>query len=174
MQTKQWPIPVEAETNLSLEHDQIEESWVTQWLFCFQHIVLGCLVVWDRWLNFSSMPNSASASTYYVCFPGSSANKEFACNAGDMGSIHGLGRSPGEEIGYTPQDSWASLVAQTAKNLPTMRDSNLGFNPWVGKIPWKRAWQPTPGFLPGESPVDRGAWWATVHVDTKSWTWSND
>ena len=26
-----------------------------------------------------------------------------------------------------------------------------GFNPWVGKIPWRRAWQPTPGFLPGES-----------------------
>ena len=27
-----------------------------------------------------------------------------------------------------------------------------GFYPWVGKIPWRRAWQPTPLFLPGESP----------------------
>ena len=26
------------------------------------------------------------------------------------------------------------------------------FYPWVKKIPWRRAWQPTPGFLPGESP----------------------
>ena len=26
-----------------------------------------------------------------------------------------------------------------------------GFNPWVGKVPWRRAWQPTPVFLPGES-----------------------
>ena len=26
------------------------------------------------------------------------------------------------------------------------------FDPWVGKIPWRRAWQPTPVFLPGESP----------------------
>ena len=26
-----------------------------------------------------------------------------------------------------------------------------GFNPWVGKIPWRRQWQPTPVFLPGES-----------------------
>ena len=25
------------------------------------------------------------------------------------------------------------------------------FNPWVRKIPWRRAWQPTPVFLPGES-----------------------
>ena len=27
-----------------------------------------------------------------------------------------------------------------------------GFHPWVGKIPWGRAWQPTPVFLTGESP----------------------
>jgi len=26
------------------------------------------------------------------------------------------------------------------------------FDPWVGKIPWRRKWQPTPVFLPGESP----------------------
>ena len=26
------------------------------------------------------------------------------------------------------------------------------FDPWVRKIPWRRAWQPTPGFLPGEFP----------------------
>jgi len=26
------------------------------------------------------------------------------------------------------------------------------FKPWVGRIPWRRAWQPTPVFMPGESP----------------------
>ena len=26
-----------------------------------------------------------------------------------------------------------------------------GISPWVGKIPWRRAWQPTPVFWPGES-----------------------
>ena len=30
-----------------------------------------------------------------------------------------------------------------------------GFNPWVGKIPWSRAWQPTPVFSPGESHAQR-------------------
>ena len=30
-------------------------------------------------------------------------------------------------------------------------DMRHGFDPWVGKIPWRRAWQPTPVFLPGES-----------------------
>ena len=29
------------------------------------------------------------------------------------------------------------------------------FDPWVGKIPWRRAWQPLPVFLPGESPGQR-------------------
>ena len=32
------------------------------------------------------------------------------------------------------------------------RYKRCGFNPGVGKIPWRRAWQPTPVFLPGESP----------------------
>ena len=31
------------------------------------------------------------------------------------------------------------------------RQKSLRFNPWVGKIPWRRAWQPTPVFLPGIS-----------------------
>ena len=35
------------------------------------------------------------------------------------------------------------------------RHERHGFDPWVGKIPWRRAWQPTPVFLPGESPGQR-------------------
>ena len=35
-----------------------------------------------------------------------------------------------------------------AKNPPASRKCR--FNPWVGKIPWSRKWQPTPVFLPGE------------------------
>ena len=42
------------------------------------------------------------------------------------------------------------------------RCERLGFSPWVGKIPWRRAWQPTPAFLPDES-MDRGAWQDIVH-----------
>ena len=40
--------------------------------------------------------------------------------AGDPSSIPGSGKSPGEGIGYPLQYSWASLVAQTVKNLPVM------------------------------------------------------
>ena len=44
---------------------------------------------------------------------------------------------------------WASLVAQMVKNLPAMQKIRV-FNPWVGKIPCKKEWQPTPVFLLGE------------------------
>ena len=42
-----------------------------------------------------------------------------------------------------------------------------GFDPWAGRIPWRRERLPTPVFLPGNS-MDRGAWWATVHGVPKS------
>ena len=36
------------------------------------------------------------------------------------------------------------------------RQKRHGFNPWVGKIPWRRAWQPTLVFLLGKSHGQRG------------------
>ena len=46
-----------------------------------------------------------------------------------------------------------SLEAQWQRvRLPRGRYKRGEFSPWVEKIPWKRAWQPTPVFLPGESP----------------------
>ena len=64
----------------------------------------------------------------------------------------------------------ASHVALVVKNPPANAgDKRQRFNPWVGKIPWRRAWQPTPVFLPEES-MDRGAWWAIVHRVAKSWS----
>ena len=40
-------------------------------------------------------------------------------------------------------------MAQTVKRLCAMWET--GFDPWVGKIPWRRKWQPTPVLLPGKS-----------------------
>ena len=63
-------------------------------------------------------------------FPESSVGKESTCNARDPGSIPGSGRSPEEGTGYPLQYSWASLVAQLAKNLPAMRET------WVRSLAW--------------------------------------
>ena len=64
-------------------------------------------------------------------FPDSSVGKESTCNAGDLGSIPGLGRSPGEGIDYPLQYSGASLVAQLVKNLPAMWET------WVRSLGWE-------------------------------------
>ena len=83
-------------------------------------------------------------------FPGSSAGKESACNAGDPGSVPGLGRSPGEWIGCPFPYSLASLLAQSIQNLPTFQKT------WVRSLGWEHpleeGWQPTPVYLPGEFP----------------------
>ena len=60
--------------------------------------------------------------------------KNPSANAGhvrDTGSVPGLGRSPGEGIGYPLQYSWASLVAQLVKNLPAMWET------WVQSLGWE-------------------------------------
>ena len=48
---------------------------------------------------------------------------------------------------------WASQGMLVVKNPPAnaRRHKRHLFDPWVGKIPWRRAWQLTPVFLPGES-----------------------
>ena len=66
----------------------------------------------------------------YQGFPDSLVGKESACNAGDPGSLPGLGRSAGEGIGNPFQCSWASVVAQLVKNLPAMRKTPVRFLDW--------------------------------------------
>ena len=50
------------------------------------------------------------------------------------------------------------------------RHKRCGFDPWVGKIPWRRAWQLTPVFLPGESHGQRSlvgcSPWGCKELDT--------
>ena len=83
----------------------------------------------DPWL-------SASATLLYcycsegstLGFPGGSAGKESACNAGDLGSLPALGRSPGEGKGYPLQYSglenyspWGRKESDTTKQLARLR-----------------------------------------------------
>ena len=48
------------------------------------------------------------------------------------------------------------------------------FDPWVGKSPWRREWQPTPVFLTMENPTVREAWTAIVYEVKKSQTRPSD
>ena len=95
-------------------------------------------------------------------FPDSSVGKESTYNAEDPGLTPGSGRSPGEGTGYPLPYSWTSLVVQLVKNQPAKQET--WFDLWVGKIPWRRAWQPTPTFLPGDSSwtEEPGMLWSVV------------
>ena len=118
-------------------------------------------------------------------FPCGSVGKESTCNVGDLGSIPGLGRSPGEGKSYPLQYSglensmdsmdctvhevaksrtwlslshgnslfWTSLMAQGSPDGKSLCQQcrRPRFNPWVGKILWRREKLPTPVFWPRES-----------------------
>jgi len=49
------------------------------------------------------------------------------------------------------QPSPSITNSQSLLKLMSIELERLRINPWVGKIPWRRALQPTPIFLPGES-----------------------
>ena len=49
------------------------------------------------------------------------------------------------------------------------RRQRHGFDAWVGKIPWRRAWPPTPVFLPGETHEQKSLE-GSIHKVAKSWT----
>ena len=65
----------------------------------------------------------------------------------------------------------ASQVVPMGKDPPvSVGDMRHSFDPWVGKIPWRRAWHPTPVFLAGESHgqrslVDYSPWGCRVRHD---------
>ena len=87
-----------------------------------------------------------------VGFPGGSDSKESAWNAGDLGLILGLGRSPGERNGYPLQYSWAFLVVQLVKNPPAMQET------WVQSLGW-------------EDPLEKGkAAYSSILAWRISWT----
>ena len=70
-------------------------------------------------------------------FPGGSDGKESACNVGDLGSIPGLGRSPGEGNGNplqypclenpTDRGAWQATVHGITKSLTQLSDFHFDF-----------------------------------------------
>ena len=81
--------------------------------------------------------------------PACNTRYKSAYNAGDSGSIPGSGSSPGKGEVTHPCILGLTLVAQMVRNC--LQCGRPGFDLWVGKTPWRKAWQPTPVFLSGES-----------------------
>ena len=87
--------------------------------FLHEMIIIFLLLMWEIiQIDFQILTS--------LCIPHSSLGKESACNAGDLGSIPGLGRSPGEGKGYTLQyygleNSMDCIVHGVAKSRTGIR-----------------------------------------------------
>ena len=95
-------------------------------------------------------------SPLFMGFPHSSVGKESTWNEGDPGLISESGRSAREGIGYPLQYSWAVLCLRWQRIF--LQCGRPCFNPWLGKIPWRRERLPTPVFWPGEFHGLYSAW----------------
>ena len=96
------------------------------------------------------------------------------------GYAHGLTMSTFKEVWPLSAPKRETIVTAFRSYLGTGKEQicrckrckRHRFDPWVGKIPWRKAWQPTPGFLPGESYGQSNlVGYPGVHRVTKSWTW---
>ena len=123
----------------------------------------------DKWQQRTRWLESITDS---MGFPSSSAGKECTCNAGNPSSIPGSGSSPGESIGYPLQYSWASLVAQTIKNLPARQETCVQSLGW--EDPLEEGMATHSSILARKISMDKEAWQATVHGVKKSPTWLSD
>ena len=80
---------------------------------------------------------------FYKSFPGGSAGKESVHNAGDLGSIPGLGRSPGEGKGYPSQYSGLEN-SMDCKDYGVARSrTRLSDSHWIWTQEWDYSHMPT-------------------------------
>ena len=97
-------------------------------------IGIGSLSFFLDWSNICLLHLAERTQKYILCIYWASLiahSKESTCNAGDLSSIPGSGRSAGEGTSYPLQYSGASLVAQLVKNLLTLQET------WVQSLGWK-------------------------------------
>ena len=73
---------------------------------------------------------------------------------------------------HTSTRTWAFLLAQTVKNLSAVRDARVRSLGW--KDPLEESMATHFRILAWRIPMDRGAWWATVHGVAKSRTQLSD
>ena len=66
-------------------------------------------------------------------------------------TVHGVTESRTQRSNFTVFHFPTSGTSGKEPACQCRRHKRHGFDPWVGKIPCRRAWQPTPVFLPGES-----------------------
>ena len=96
--------------------------------------------------------------TYYTCFSLPDSLHSVTASR----SIHTSAEEPVLLLSLGCLVSSCELPRWLSGKNTTCQHRRHGFSPRVGKISWRRKWQPTPVLCLG-NPMDRGVWWATVH-----------
>ena len=125
-----------------------------QQIFPTQELNRG-LLLYCRWILYQlSYQGSLKLANQYLLEALLPISISSAWNAGDPGSIPGLGRSPGEGKGYPLQYSGLEFFClHEFEQAPGIGDGQgslqcgrPGFDSWVGKIPWRGERLPIPVF----------------------------
>ena len=131
-----------------------------------QRVRTGQSITASRWVTPPQLVLSAVLARLLISSPMSGAGRLAVSWAGGMHVCFGVGPCQGCKL-LAAKASWAhlglfKLICLYPKNQPGLpwwlRQYRIclhcrrpGFHPWVGKIPWRRAWQLTPVFFPGKS-----------------------
>ena len=115
----------------------------------FMHVILSCLAMSSPFVHLKTPIHSPSSNSYLICptlFPD--------CPDIVPNFLHCLAIA---QCLYLYDNPYFSFTTSHALGFPggsVVKNSpdNAGSDPCVGKIPWRKAWQPTLVFLPGESP----------------------
>ena len=135
-----------------------DSSVLEKWLFLKPYLKQ---FLWRRWLNINILLSRPSSGANWKPFPQppfSSAASEATQHSRPFKAsqmIHPPQIPPASAHTdfFSPKSSSYPSPAAVGEPWGPVRNSlHVRFNPWVGKIPWRKAWQPTPVFLPGESP----------------------
>ena len=131
--TLAWKIPWTEEPGglQSMESLRIRHGWATSLsLFTFMH--------WRKWQPTpvcSCLENPRDGGAWWAAISGVAQSQTQLKQLSSSSSSQLHQKTPGGS------DS----------KKTTWQCRRCGFNPWVGMIPWRRKWQPTPVFLPGKS-----------------------
>ena len=122
---------------------------------CLQTCAYSCGNIWWRFLFACLFLLENNCFTMLFCFCYTTVNQPYVCVC--PFTFEGVLSAP--------------LVIQIVKNLPAMQGTWV--QSWVGKIPWRKEWLPTPVFLPGEFHGQRSLLrnrpWGCKESDTTEW-----
>ena len=108
---------------------------------------------------------SAAASGHHEVYPGwrsRSASRQLPLYSGPHPWVHHLARAPQPQWWCISFQGLPGGASGKESAWPRGRPKRHGFHPWVGKIPWRSAWQPLQ-YACLENPMHRGVWQATAH-----------